>query len=81
MYFDDIYGSLAFQGETLAVKEFNAEHKNIKIAPEQPGHDWNAVKIINKLWLDPDITALRFKWCQRFDHPRFAIKRQLNPNL
>lgn len=34
MYFDDIGGTLEFQGETLAVKEFNARNRLRKISPE-----------------------------------------------
>lgn len=34
MYFDDIGGSLQYQGESLAIREFNAKNRMIKISPE-----------------------------------------------
>lgn len=34
MYFDDIGGSLEFQGEALAIREFNQRNSMIKISPE-----------------------------------------------
>lgn len=34
MYFDDIGGSLQFQGEALAIRKFNEENEKIKISPE-----------------------------------------------
>lgn len=34
MYFDDVGGSLQFQGESLAIREFNSRNQMIKISPE-----------------------------------------------
>lgn len=34
MYFDDIWPEFEFQGEYLAIKEFNSKHDDIKISPE-----------------------------------------------
>jgi len=68
MYFDDIFSNLEFQGEFLAIKEFNAKSKSVKISPEYRNFNFskNFTGIMN---------LERFKWCNRFNHPLFATKR------
>lgn len=56
MYFDDIFPEYEFQGESLAIKEFNQMSEDIKIAPE------------NIIYLD---YRMRTKICSRFKHPRY----------
>jgi hypothetical protein len=41
MYFCDIGDQREFQGETLAVREFNAKSKDVKISPE---HAWKKIR-------------------------------------
>ena len=78
MYFDDVHDNLEFQGESLAIKEFNAKHKHIKISPEQAGYGglgFYCVRNSTSIWShqQPDP---RLKWCNRFNHPFFSTKRE-----
>lgn len=82
MYFDDIMDQIEFQGETLAIKEFNEKSESMKISPEHTG--------FNQVWLHSESNMAdwkcphsisRMKWCNRFYHPRYATKRTLNRNI
>jgi len=75
MYFDDIIDRLEFQGETLAVREFNAKNEHIKISPERTSFDQMVYSRDNpKKWLTTHPVS-RMKWCNRFKHPRFPSAR------
>lgn len=64
MYFDDIHEDLEFQGEGLAIKEFNAKSNNCKISPESfPRH----ALLDNK-----NESMLKIKKCIRFTHEKLA---------
>lgn len=56
MYFDDIAPEYEFQGENLAIREFNALSEDIKISPE------------HIVYLD---YQMRTKICSRFKHPKY----------
>jgi hypothetical protein len=58
MYFDDIKPYSEYTSEALALREFNAEHENMKITPE---NTYN----IN------DNSMNKIKRLMRFDHPLF----------
>lgn len=58
MYFDDIWPEYEFQGENLAIKEFNNRNDMIKISPERMYHT--------------DHRA-RTKICHRFTHEKYNI--------
>lgn len=81
MYFDDIFDSMEFQGETLAVKEFNARSKDIKISPEHTNFDqvWMHSESNINDWKYIYLSAM--KWCNRFNHPRYTTKRTTNETL
>jgi hypothetical protein len=67
MYFDDIFESLEFQGENLAIKEFNAKSKHCKISPEFRSESG---------LLAPELRyMLRIKQCVRFTHEKLARPR------
>lgn len=80
MYFDDISDSFEYQGEALAVKEFNAKNQSMKIVPEHmatspaswnsDSGDWRRLQAMN-----------RIKWCRRFNHPRFVSSRKTQSNI
>jgi hypothetical protein len=80
MYFDDVSDSLEYQGEALAVKEFNTRTQAMKIVPEHmalcpaswfsDADDWRRLHALN-----------RIKWCRRFTHPRFASTRTTHGNI
>jgi hypothetical protein len=74
MYFDDIANNTEFQGESLAIKEFNAKSESVKISPEYTGfyspNNNNCVRYFQKL-----------KYCNRFNHPLFATRRVDNMSL
>ena len=81
IFFDDIFDNLEFQGETLAVREFNEQSKTIKIAPEHTAFDemyryWDTDKLA-KFYPDryEKFSMARMKWCHRFDHPDFSSYR------
>lgn len=58
MYFDDISPEYEYQGECLAIKEFNIKNENIKISPEKMYHiDFRA----------------RTKICHRFLHEKYNV--------
>lgn len=79
MYFDDIANNWEFQGEALAIKEFNAKSENVKIAPEatQCTNFWAIVTSGSIFYnFKPDIVLndwymSRMKVCMRFSHPKF----------
>lgn len=81
MYFDDILDPINFQGESLAVREFNAKNKHIKISPEYPAFDKVGTYLANnrsdEAWIAAHIIykSLRLKWCTRFNHPRLPTPR------
>lgn len=56
MYFDDIHPEYEFSGENLAIKEFNRNHKKIKISPEKLSYADH---------------RLRTKVCHRFQHEKY----------
>jgi len=78
MYFDDVSDAIEFQGEALAIKEFNAKNETIKISPENIGYDhiWeNSIKS----WEDGRIRGFaRLKYCNRFNHHLYATPRKYN---
>ena len=82
MYFDDNFDSIEFQGETLAIKEFNQKNESMKISPEHTA--FNNVKISSAInmgeWKAP-LNISKIKWCNRFYHPLYATKRTDNCNL
>ena len=58
MYFDDIFPEYEFQGENLAIKEFNDRNTMIKISPERMYYsDYRA----------------KTKICHRFSHEKYNI--------
>jgi hypothetical protein len=67
MFFDDIsYGrGTVFQGELLAVKEFNLANEKIKISPEI----WNSHERMEYILGAPNATKI--KECHRFNHPKY----------
>lgn len=73
MYFDDIGGSMQFQGEALAIREFNQRNDRIKISPEAESFG------------EFNFGARRYgfsklKVCMFYDHPLFtqsAFKRKI----
>lgn len=77
MYFDDIIDKLEFQGETLAIREFNAKNEHIKISPVHTAFDQVKTYMYtekSKEWLIQHPVS-RIKWCNRFNHPRFSSLR------
>ena len=56
MYFDDVFPEYEFQGESLAIKEFNQRSRDMKISPE------------NIVYLD---YRMKTKICSRFKHPKY----------
>jgi len=81
MYFDDVSDALEFQGEALAIKEFNTKNQTIKIVPEHTAIDpvyWYSDKNMAD-WKSMH-RFTRIKWCRRFNHPRFATSRTANVN-
>lgn len=56
MYFDDIYPEYEFQGESLAIKEFNQKSEDMKIAPE---------------YITYFDYRMKTKICSRFKHPKY----------
>jgi hypothetical protein len=76
IYFDDILDTIEWQGEALAIKEFNAKNDSIKISPERTGFDqvYMHSPIIPGNWLQPN-RITRFKWCHRFFHSRYNTTR------
>jgi|GEM_PF-3494785 len=78
MYFDDVSDAIEFQGEALAIKEFNAKSKMIKISPENIGYDqiWeNSIKS----WEDSRVRSFaRLKFCNRFSHYLYGTPRKHN---
>ena len=81
MYFDDIGDDLEFQGESLAIKDFNTKNKNIKITPEKPGLNFNWIDLPVKETYKVALMLSRIKWCKRFNHPRYSTTRTQNSNL
>ena len=83
LYFDDLANNWEFQGEALAIKEFNAKSVNAKIAPElsycslywmqrksiYAHNNIDATNYMNEWGLR------RLKVCMRFSHPRFIRER------
>jgi hypothetical protein len=68
MYFDDIHPDLEYTSEALALREFNAEHENMKITPE------NTYDITNN-------PMNRLKTLMRFEHPLFPSLKDQNKLL
>ena len=57
MYFDDISPAYEFQGEALAIKEFNRRHEDMKISPEGT-------------YGEPEYKR-KIKTCHRFYHEKY----------
>ena len=72
MYFDDVRAEYEWQGEGLAVKEFNMKYDEIKISPE--GMNWSYIDC-------PDRKTLRIKMCHRFTHPDYNYNGGKEGNL
>ncbi|WP_051629646.1 CBS domain-containing protein [Lacrimispora aerotolerans] len=81
MYFDDVLDTMEFQGETLAIKEFNARNETIKISPEHTRFDeiWMHSESSINDWKNIHLSAM--KWCSRFEHPLYTTKRTSNEIL
>jgi len=65
MYFDDIRYAYDFQGEALAIKEFNKKDEYIKIAPESYCYSNDPIYS----GLEPYLG--RLKYCLRFKHKKW----------
>jgi len=82
IYFDDIPDQVQFQGEYLAIKEFNAKSEFIKISPEYSGfntlfyHSENDMSV----WKQPNVVS-RIKYLHRFKHPKYASTRKTKNNI
>jgi CBS domain-containing protein len=63
MYFDDIDASMEFQGENLAIKEFNAKSKHCKISPES---------FSESRWGNLKFNTPKIKQCFRFTHEKLV---------
>jgi hypothetical protein len=77
MYFDDISADYQFQGEWLAVHEFNEKNEHIKISPNDPLINYNIAYPPETYWW-----ASKLKQCLRFAHknfPRGAERRKQLP--
>ena len=61
MYFDDIDSLYEFQGEDLAIREFNNRNENIKISPENTTVDYRS----------------KIKICHRFTHDKYNINKAI----
>ena len=81
MYFDDVYGITEFQGESLAIKEFNTLSNNVKISPEGLDFQWVHTEAIKHLDDARLYFLLRLKWCNRFNHPRYCTSRKKVKNM
>lgn len=68
MYFDDVHPEYEFQGEALAIKEFNEGHTQIKISPENmyPDYTYLNCKAIGY--------SARIKICHRFAHEKYNCR-------
>ncbi len=82
MFFDDIFDQIEFQGENLAIKEFNSKSQTIKIVPERTALDllYTFSKDMTVDWRNLH-QLTHIKWCRRFSHPRFATTRGANLNI
>ena len=74
MYFDDIFDKIEFQGEMLAIKDFNEKNETIKIAPTHNSFD-SIYKHGNLPRRGKDYEMAKMKWCLRFNHPKFPDER------
>ena len=81
MYFDDVFEMLEHQGEALALREFNIKSEYIKIGPEYSYSSIDIAKLSNIGYEDSGYAALRYKWCHRFNHPKFSIERKNNTQI
>ena len=57
MYFDDMDKGTEFDGESLAIKEFNTKYDHLKISPE--------------IYVESDSINYKLKQCNRYLHSRF----------
>lgn len=70
MWFDDLLPYNEFMGEQLGIREFNNNHTNMKISPENMSVMSEYGNIKNgENW---DFKG-RLKKCHRFDHPKYMI--------
>jgi hypothetical protein len=72
MYFDDVHDRMAFQGECLAISEFNKKSKTMKISPETMNLDWISERSIKHLDDARINSLLRCKELHRFEHPLYS---------
>jgi hypothetical protein len=66
MYFDDVYSGTVFQGELLAISEFNRSNENLKISPELLDQNVLLEEKVGKLY------SARIKECHRFNHEKYG---------
>ena len=65
MYFDDIDKDSEFDGESLAIKEFNKKYEHLKISPE--------------IFVQSDWMNYKLKQCNRYSHSKFhSDKKELS---
>ncbi|MCR4617787.1 MAG: CBS domain-containing protein [Lachnospiraceae bacterium] len=63
MYFDDVIDGYEFQGENLAIKEFNERNEYLKISPERG-------------YLSTDYKK-KIKMCHRFKHKKYNLQTMM----
>lgn len=75
MYFDDLYADYEFQGELLAIKEFNSDNQFIKISPE--GYRDMSEHVIKDTPYGLRATNFwgyrNIKTCHFFNHPKYKL--------
>ena len=80
LYFDDLAYNWEFQGEALAIKEFNKKSDNVKIAPELTPCQDRWFERDSSLYMhnirDSPRGTNRLKVCMRFTHPKFKIEKE-----
>ena len=76
IYFDDIFDDLEFQGEMLAIHEFNEKHSHLKIAPEHKCFEGDSSFLNNKY-----LNSTKMKIQHRFKHPKYPSTRTNNHTL
>ena len=79
LYFDDLAPNWEFQGEALAIKEFNAKSENIKISPESTYDKWWWAVMMGGAYIQYELGRsllergmAQLKVASRFTHPKFA---------
>ena len=87
LYFDDIANNWEFQGESLAIKEFNAKSKNAKISPECTRCSLRWMER-NSIYTHISTEASTYEWgvnrlkvCMRFSHPKFITSKEPSKSI